>query len=66
MLIIQGTEDATVPASQSVALEQALLQAPVPVQYVTYPGGHEFSGLSEQEKQGIEAQRLDFLAMELQ
>jgi acetyl esterase/lipase len=64
MLIIQGTADVTVPVSQSVALEQALLKAPVPVQYVTYPGGHEFSGLSEQDKQALDAQRLDFLVME--
>jgi acetyl esterase/lipase len=64
MLIIQGTQDTTVPPSQSEALEQALLKAPVPVQYVTYAGGHEFAGLSQAEKQEIDAQRLDFLVME--
>jgi acetyl esterase/lipase len=66
MLIIQGTEDVTEPPSQSMELEQALLHAPVPVQYLPYQGGHEFSGVSDGDKQGIEAQRLDFLAMELQ
>ncbi|HEY7127811.1 MAG TPA: alpha/beta hydrolase [Ktedonobacterales bacterium] len=65
MLIIQGTQDTTVPPSQSQELEEALLKAPVPVQYVTYPGGHEFAGLSQSDVQGIEQQRLDFLVMEL-
>lgn len=64
MLIIQGTQDTTVPPSQSEELEQALLRVPVPVQYVTYQGGHEFAGLSQAEKQDIDAQRLDFLVME--
>ncbi len=65
MLIIQGTQDTTVPPSQSEELEQALLRAPVPVQYVTYPGGHEFAGLSQNDVQNIQGQRLDFLVMEL-
>jgi acetyl esterase/lipase len=64
MLIIQGTQDTTVPPSQSEELEQALLRAPVPVQYITYSGGHEFAGLSQADKQNIDAQRLDFLVME--
>jgi acetyl esterase/lipase len=45
MLLLQGTRDGVVPASQSAELAQALRAQHVPVQYVTYDGDHEFNGL---------------------
>jgi acetyl esterase/lipase len=45
MLLLQGTRDGVVPASQSAELAQALRSLHVPVQYVTYDGDHEFNGL---------------------
>jgi len=61
MLIIQGTEDAIVPQSQSLALQQKLEQAHVPVKYISYKGGHSFLGLGEQQKDAIQVQIVDFL-----
>lgn len=45
MLLVQGTRDGVIPASQSAELAQALRAQHVPVQYVTYDGDHEFNGL---------------------
>ena len=61
MLIIQGTEDTIVPPDQSLALQQSLRQAHIPVQYLSYKGGHGLIGLDQQQKDAIQAQILDFL-----
>ena len=45
MVIVQGTQDGTVPPSQSLALKQALERAGVPVTYISYDGDHELAGL---------------------
>jgi acetyl esterase/lipase len=45
MLLVQGTRDGVIPASQSAELAQALRAQHVPIQYVTYDGDHEFNGL---------------------
>lgn len=60
-LIIQGTADETVPPSQSKELQQALQQVGVPVSYISFPGGHAYTGLSEQQQMTINAQILAFL-----
>jgi len=60
-LIVQGTEDTVVPPTQSEALEQALQQAEVPVQYISYPGEHSFGGLSGVQIEQIEAEEVSFL-----
>lgn len=56
MIIVQGTQDVVVPASQSLALEQKLQQAHVPVQYISYKGDHAFSGLNQQQQNIISEQ----------
>jgi acetyl esterase/lipase len=61
-LIMQGTQDSLVPPSQSQELQRALQRAGVPVQYVSYPGGHEFSGLNQQQQDALTLQILQFLA----
>ena len=60
-LIIQGTQDTLVPPSQSQAFQQALERAGVPVQSISYVGGHEFSGLSQSEVDALTRQAEDFL-----
>src|SRR5579885_3101696 len=60
-LIIQGSIDDTVPSSQSLALQRALQQAGVSVSYISFPGGHEYTGLSAQQRQAINLQVLTFL-----
>ena len=52
-LIIQGTHDMVVPPSQSQALQAALQRNHVPVQYVSYDGGHGFTGISQSQTQSI-------------
>ena len=52
-LIIQGTKDTVVPPSQSQALQAALQRNHVPEQYVSYDGGHGFTGLSQSQINGI-------------
>ena len=53
MLLLQGTRDGVVPASQSAELAQALRAQHVPVQYVTYDGDHEFNGLPAARKRAL-------------
>jgi acetyl esterase/lipase len=62
MLIVQGTSDDTVPEAQSRALEAALKQRHVPVQYISYSGGHVFEGLDEEQVRAIWGQAVAFLA----
>ena len=46
MLIMQGSDDDQVPLSQSARLAQALRGKSVPVELITYPGGHDYGGMS--------------------
>ena len=64
-LIIQGTQDTFVPPEQSRELQQALQRDGVPVQYISYDGGHAFSGLTQQQVGEIEARAFLFLAQQL-
>ncbi len=61
MLIVQGTQDVTVPQSQSQTLLQALQQHEVSAQYISYIGGHGFSGLTGDQWQVLYAERVSFL-----
>ena len=60
-LIVQGTTDTEVPEAQSRALEQALQRDHVPVQYISYDGGHVFAGLDEEQVRQIWGQVVAFL-----
>jgi acetyl esterase/lipase len=60
-LIVQGTQDGLVPPSQSQELQRALQRAGVAVQYLSYVGGHEFSGLSQAQQDALTLQILQFL-----
>jgi acetyl esterase/lipase len=60
-LVIQGIIDDTVPQSQSQELQQAYQQAGASVAYISYTGGHEYSGLSSQQHAAINQQILSFL-----
>ncbi len=53
MLIIQGTQDTLVPPQESLMLQAMLQHDHVPVQYISYVGGHGFLGLSETQKAAI-------------
>jgi len=53
MIIVQGTQDVTVPPAQSLALRAALQRNHVPEQYVSYNGGHGFSGLTQSQTDTI-------------
>jgi len=48
-LITQGTGDSTVPSAQSQEMQKALQQANVPVQYMSYLGGHEYATSSQKQ-----------------
>jgi len=52
-LIIQGTRDTIVPPSQSLALRAALQRNHAPEQYVSYDGGHGFTGQSKSQINAI-------------
>ena len=60
-LIIQGSTDTLVPPSQSQALQAALQSNGVPVHYLSYPGDHSFTGLSQQQIDDIVLQAGLFL-----
>lgn len=60
-LIIQGTQDTLVPPAQSLALQSALERAHVDAQYISYPGGHSYSGLLQPDLLRIDTQILTFL-----
>jgi acetyl esterase/lipase len=65
VLIIQGTLDTTVPPNQSTELQADLQAAGVSVQYISYVGGHEYSGLTIAQIDAIHAQMTTFLQSEL-
>lgn len=60
-LIIQGTKDSLVPPSQAMELYQALQHNHVPVQYLSYNGGHAGEGAPQQQVISVLAQTLAFL-----
>lgn len=60
-LIIQGTQDTTVPPDQSQALYASLQQARVAAQYISYIGDHAFNGLSAQQLEQIRAEEASYL-----
>ncbi|HLJ81335.1 MAG TPA: alpha/beta hydrolase [Ktedonobacterales bacterium] len=60
-LIVQGTRDVLVPPSQSDELRRALEQHHVPVQYISYDGGHLFLGLAPQQTQATFAWQYAYL-----
>ncbi len=61
MLIVQGTHDAVVLPGQSRELQQALLRNHVPVQYISYIGGHSFLHVSQQQIASIYGQEAAYL-----
>lgn len=61
MIIIQGSQDTTVPEAQSRALEHALQQQHVETQYISYVGGHVFDGLDYEQVRAIWGQTVTFL-----
>ncbi len=62
MVIVQGTNDTTVPEAQSRALEQALRQRQVETQYISYPGEHVFAGLASDQVRAILRQVVAFIS----
>jgi dipeptidyl aminopeptidase/acylaminoacyl peptidase len=62
MLIVQGTQDSIVLSGQSRELQQALLRNHVPVQYISYNGGHSFLNLRQEQIQTIYGQEAAYLA----
>jgi len=60
-LIIQGTKDQIVFPNQSQELQQALQNLGIPVQYISYIGGHEYKGLTQGQINNIMAQVNAFL-----
>ncbi len=65
-LIIQGSRDQLVYPAQSQELLRALQKQGVPVNYISYNGGHGFSGLSRQQLVAIEQQAISFLMKQTQ
>jgi len=59
--IVQGTNDTVVPPSQSQALQQALEANHVPVHYLSYPGGHEFSDITVTQRAEMIVQEWAFV-----
>ncbi len=66
MVIVQGNQDTTVPPAQSQALFNALQKYNVPVQYISYNGGHSFHGLTSKQRISIDAQLFDYLIKHFQ
>jgi acetyl esterase/lipase len=62
VVIVQGTNDTTVPEAQSRALEQALRQRQVDVQYISYTGDHVFAGLASDQVRAILRQVVTFIS----
>lgn len=61
-LIVQGTADTLVPASQSEGLRRALGAAGVPVEYMAYAGGHSLTAVSAAEQKDLTARCVAYLA----
>jgi acetyl esterase/lipase len=65
MVITQGTRDTIVPPDQALELQRALQDHHVPVQFISYDGGHVFQSLTQQQIETIEAQTAIFLVSHL-
>lgn len=63
--IIQGTSDVIVPPSQSQELYAALQRNGVTTQYTSYDGGHEFDGLTAEQKNALFQGALTFVTAQL-
>jgi acetyl esterase/lipase len=61
MLIVQGTDDTIVPPGQSWELEEKLALLHVPVQFISYEGGHSFGGLDLHKLNAIQDQIFAYL-----
>jgi acetyl esterase/lipase len=61
MLIVQGTQDTTVLPAQSQELQQALLRNRIPVQYISYNGGHSFLNMRQDQIASIFEQEAAYL-----
>jgi acetyl esterase/lipase len=61
MLIIQGTRDTIIPQTQSLVLQKRLQRAHIPVQYISFHGGHSFSGLDALQMAEINDQLMAYL-----
>lgn len=61
MLIIQGTQDTLVPPSQSQELQQHLQADNVPTQFISYTGGHGYTGVSQADMDAINNQIFAYL-----
>ncbi len=59
--IIQGTLDTTVLQSQSLELQTDLKNLKVPNKYISYTGGHEYSGVSGSTKTSIDNSALSYV-----
>ncbi len=62
VLIIQGNADILVPKDQSDELKRKLASYHIPMQYILFPGGHEFAGLNMQDRNAINNQIISFLS----
>jgi acetyl esterase/lipase len=60
MLIVQGTNDQLIEEAQSRELQRLLQTAGVPVRYISFDGGHMFSGLSQGQRSGITLQEIAY------
>jgi acetyl esterase/lipase len=60
-LIVHGMQDLIVPISQSLELRRVLQAHHVPVQLITYVGGHGLDSLPDQQAQALNARQIAFL-----
>jgi acetyl esterase/lipase len=63
-LIIHGTNDMTVPFSQSQALQSALQNAGVSVMLIPYTGGHGFSGITASQRTALMVDSFQFVSQQ--
>ena len=64
-LIVHGTQDSIIPISQSLELLRALESHHVPVQMITYTGGHGLDSIPDQQAQALNARLIEFLIAQL-
>ncbi len=60
-LIIQGDNDTVVQPAESSAYQQELQRNNVSALYITYKGGHNFSGLTNNQQAHIQQQELSYI-----
>jgi acetyl esterase/lipase len=61
VLIVQGTHDQLIEEAQSRELQMRMQAAGVPVRYISFDGGHMFSGLSQEQQSGITLQEIIYV-----